>query len=261
MATGNFEDSKDLNSIGKHCSLSSCNQLDFLPVKCDLCLNFYCKEHFSLTGHNCSKYEPALVQSESNNFQPKASFYTCSFDDCNQREVVQVQCEKCHKNYCVRHRFQVDHKCIHLQNQSETKDDDSTKQQKKEFKFELKQNVSAKNAPLAAKLALMKLKQTAIGPPGLPEESKFYCFVQYDPKVFEINTSEEVVKKGVYFSNKWPIGRCIEFLVDKLKLSKSKAGNTRLYLEDYCLDNSLFLERLVKDNSLIAGQYFDLKVV
>jgi hypothetical protein len=261
MATGNHGDMKDLNSIGKHCSMSSCNQLDFLPVKCDLCLNFFCKEHFSLTGHNCSKYESSLLQHESNSFQPKKSFYICSFENCNQREVVQVQCEKCLKNYCVRHRFQVDHKCTQLKDESETEHDDSSKQPIKEFKFELKQNVSAKNAPLAAKLALMKLKQTAIGPPGLPEESKFYCFVQYDPKVFEISSNEFIVKKGVYFSNKWPIGRCIEFLVDKLKLNKSNVGNTRLFLEDHCLDNSLCLEKLVKNNSLIAGQYFNLKLV
>ena len=43
--------------IGEHCALEGCNQLDFLPFKCDLCKKTYCLKHRSYEGHKCKEYE------------------------------------------------------------------------------------------------------------------------------------------------------------------------------------------------------------
>lgn len=43
----------DLMSIGQHCSVDTCQQLDFLPFKCDCCSKVYCLEHRTYAAHQC----------------------------------------------------------------------------------------------------------------------------------------------------------------------------------------------------------------
>ncbi|CAF0895075.1 unnamed protein product [Brachionus calyciflorus] len=241
---------KDLSNIGKHCSFELCNRLDFLPIKCDLCHLNFCKEHFTFINHKCSKYDEKNERNVSNmaNLAP-INFYICTFEDCKQREMVEVICEFCNIRVCMKHRLQIDHKCSKLQANLV---DSKPKIEKQEFKFEVKQNVSEKNAPLAAKLTLMKLKQTAVGPPGLPDQSKYYCFIIQDGNV----TS----KKPFFFSSKWPVGKCIEFLIDKLKIEKSKQSDLKLYLDNNPIASSYTIEELQKNNILISqGLVFYLK--
>jgi len=152
----------------------------------------------------------------------------------------------------MKHRLpEVDHKCQVFKKKQEEEQANNlliqTKklQSQKEFKFEMKQNVSEKNTALAAKLLQMKLKQTAQGPPGLPEELRYYCFILY------LNE-----KKPFYLSLKWPVGKCVEFLFEKLKI---KATKLSLHLDEKLVDNSLNVEEVVKNNSLNLGAIFELK--
>jgi len=39
--------------LGSHCFHNNCNQLDFLPVKCDGCKEKFCNEHWKYEAHNC----------------------------------------------------------------------------------------------------------------------------------------------------------------------------------------------------------------
>jgi len=39
--------------LGVNCSVSHCNQLDFLPVKCDACKSKFCNDHFLYDAHSC----------------------------------------------------------------------------------------------------------------------------------------------------------------------------------------------------------------
>lgn len=48
------EASGGLLSIGKHCSLPSCNQQDFLPVECPKCTKVFCSAHQGFADHGCS---------------------------------------------------------------------------------------------------------------------------------------------------------------------------------------------------------------
>ena len=40
----------------------------------------------------------------------------CSLNSCKQREAIPVNCEKCLKTFCLRHRFPDDHKCQGFEN-------------------------------------------------------------------------------------------------------------------------------------------------
>lgn len=139
----------ELPHIGQHCSLKQCNQLDFLPIRCDECLLTFCSDHFRYEFHNCqtaknkdnqvpvcplcSKAVPSTrnnlpdfavsqhidshCRANDNIDQSKlgkttnSSLKICSFKACKQKDVIYLQCDTCHKKYCIKHRNPLDHLC------------------------------------------------------------------------------------------------------------------------------------------------------
>jgi len=129
--------------LGRHCSYSFCNRLDFLPVKCDACEKLFCKDHVRYDDHNCqfaykknvqvpvcplcnrpvpvSKGEtPDLIvsahidrdcQSDPAKKKRKAYSNRCSFSKCKVKELIPVVCQVCRRNFCLRHRHPQDHDC------------------------------------------------------------------------------------------------------------------------------------------------------
>lgn len=130
--------------LGKHCSEPTCRQLDFLPVKCDACEKIFCHEHMKYASHNCessykknvqvpvcplcnkpipvSRGEPpdiavsahidSLCQSDPAKTRRKTYTNKCSMKGCKVKELVPCICEKCRKNFCLKHRHERDHHCI-----------------------------------------------------------------------------------------------------------------------------------------------------
>ncbi|GAA5984969.1 hypothetical protein JCM5350_000084 [Sporobolomyces pararoseus] len=52
------------SNVGTHCSLSSCNALDFLPIKCNYCSSSFCRHHASPSSHSCP-LDPTLSSNNS----------------------------------------------------------------------------------------------------------------------------------------------------------------------------------------------------
>ncbi|KAH9510027.1 zinc finger, AN1-type domain [Bulinus truncatus] len=133
----------ELPNLGEHCKEQSCKQLDFLPMKCDACLNIFCRDHIVYVNHNCpdaykkdnqipvcplcnlpcpiKKGElPDIVvgrhiesDCQSDPAKERRKVYTnrCSKKGCKQKELIPVKCETCHLNFCLRHRHEQDHEC------------------------------------------------------------------------------------------------------------------------------------------------------
>ncbi|XP_043250739.1 AN1-type zinc finger protein 2A isoform X2 [Colletes gigas] len=131
-------------NLGEHCSESSCNRLDFLPMKCDACASIFCTEHVSYINHSCpSAYKKdfqvpvcplcntpipikrgdppdiAVGQHIDNECQsdlrkPGQKIFSnrCSFKGCKIKEIVQVRCSECNENFCLKHRHPTDHTCV-----------------------------------------------------------------------------------------------------------------------------------------------------
>ncbi|GAA5915164.1 hypothetical protein JCM5296_007237, partial [Sporobolomyces johnsonii] len=47
--------------LGTHCSLASCNTLDFLPLRCTHCALEFCRHHAPPAAHHCANDAPALL--------------------------------------------------------------------------------------------------------------------------------------------------------------------------------------------------------
>nr|CAG4648123.1 EOG090X0APF [Moina brachiata]SVE93172.1 EOG090X0APF [Moina brachiata] len=129
--------------LGKHCSEKTCNQLDFLPMKCDACEEIFCKDHIRYELHKCeSSYKKDIqvpvcplcnqpvpwkrgeapdisvsdhidrdCQSDPAKQKRKVFGNKCSLKGCKLKEVVPIICDKCKLNYCLKHRHTIDHNC------------------------------------------------------------------------------------------------------------------------------------------------------
>ncbi|PON47476.1 Zinc finger transcription factor [Parasponia andersonii] len=140
MGLGGGGGTEAFPDLGRHCQNSDCNQLDFLPFKCDGCNKVFCLEHRSYKSHDCPKSDhnsrkvlvcetcSAAIETitglddklllerhlRSGSCDPKNKRKpTCPVRRC--KEVLTFSntstCKTCHLNVCLKHRFPADHAC------------------------------------------------------------------------------------------------------------------------------------------------------
>lgn len=112
-------------SMGIRCSVSTCKQLDFLPLTCSYCESVYCKEHYHVAAHICSKFQENVVS----NVQP-VSYYRCSDTSCDNNSPVEMPCIKCRLHFCITHRH---HGCLDIGEEEKLKELDKWNKPKQEF--------------------------------------------------------------------------------------------------------------------------------
>ncbi|CAC5414527.1 AN1-type zinc finger protein 2B,AN1-type zinc finger protein 2A [Mytilus coruscus] len=133
----------ELPGLGESCQATECKQLDFLPMKCDACGKIFCRDHIHYNTHECPESykkdnqvpvcplcnSPIAVKKEelpdvivgrhidndcqSDLAKKRRKIYTnrCSFKSCKHKELIPVNCDKCHQNFCLKHRHELDHRC------------------------------------------------------------------------------------------------------------------------------------------------------
>ncbi|CAL1675400.1 unnamed protein product [Lasius platythorax] len=127
-------------NLGEHCSESTCNRLDFLPLKCDACAGIFCTDHISYANHGCPSAHKKDVQvpvcplcnvpipikrgdppdlavglhidNDCRENRRKIFSNKCSSKGCKVKEMVPVKCSECGVNFCLKHRHPTDHACI-----------------------------------------------------------------------------------------------------------------------------------------------------
>lgn len=139
----------ELPHLGKHCEEKHCNQLDFLPFSCKHCGKNFCKDHWQIKDHDCIVKPESLdaravecpacgavlnangsdpnvvvdrhIKAGCNNSGElalkKARSNICSVANCKRKELTPILCKRCLKNFCLRHRLDVDHDCTALQSE------------------------------------------------------------------------------------------------------------------------------------------------
>ena len=130
-------------NVGKHCSLETCNQKDWLPVKCKYCQKTFCADHSSIDSHNCPKYEKEYKKvyvcplcnktlSMNNHLTVEENFSIHEAMDCAGDYAAHVpivikcagsrcktklndlntfSCQVCRSKVCLKHRMPEDHMC------------------------------------------------------------------------------------------------------------------------------------------------------
>ncbi|RAH82919.1 hypothetical protein BO86DRAFT_310647 [Aspergillus japonicus CBS 114.51] len=119
----------DLDSIGHHCDLAYCHQLDFLPFRCASCRGVYCLDHRTESAHQCARAGDSPSPSPSTSTstaasstspapQTKPTIHTtdqCSHLTCktliHTLTEPGVRCPECRREYCLKHRLKEGHAC------------------------------------------------------------------------------------------------------------------------------------------------------
>ncbi len=145
ISAGNMEQagSADLISLGRHCALEECGQVDFLPFKCSACAQTFCLEHRTCKAHRCVQGNAAddsvivcPICAKGFRMQPgetaDTAFDRHSGSGCNPANYKAVhnrkkcpvprcqeklnstnvyKCKHCQIEICLKHRLPADHHC------------------------------------------------------------------------------------------------------------------------------------------------------
>ncbi|KAI8443286.1 hypothetical protein BY996DRAFT_8278363 [Phakopsora pachyrhizi] len=121
----------NIQEWGSHCSLKSCNTLDFLPIRCESCFKPFCSDHFrpstksnETSTHQCQIYTFQQQQQQqqlttlNNPDSSKLQGFNkrlpiCSQNSCKTTLIQPIRCPNCRLDYCPRHRLNSDHSCTH----------------------------------------------------------------------------------------------------------------------------------------------------
>lgn len=232
---------KDLDSIGSHCQYTYCNQLDFLPFRCESCKGTFCLDHRTETTHKClragewaaARRKAAALTSTTNASgvgKPTLSSGTqCSHPSCktyiNTLTAVGVGCPTCNRQYCLKHRLREDHSCSTLIPLGARQSSGPTQAEKAKAALgrlrvwgkEKQAAVLPKPKPSTAAsrvLAVNALKRTAKGDAKVPVEKRIYLYVEA-----EANTTTSKLPKGEFWYNKdWSVGRMLDAAAKNLQV-------------------------------------------
>ena len=135
--------SADLLSLGSHCSVPACQQIDFLPFKCDCCSKVFCLQHRTYASHSClqagsrethtivcpicakavklnADEDPYAVferhtqtECDPTNYAKVHQRPRCPVKGCREKlgAINTYTCKECSTQVCLKHRFPEDHQC------------------------------------------------------------------------------------------------------------------------------------------------------
>ncbi len=228
----------DASLIGSHCQYAYCNQLDFLPFKCQSCTKTFCLDHRTEDGHKCTnpgawaarKREAELAKpsaGEGRRMRDLVSQKPCADDGCKTvvgtSLVPGVHCANCNRDYCLKHRLREDHDC-----KSKTPIGaraagaaqaaavaDGARSALERFRLwgqakkqQAKVSLAAPSAKpkLAQQVAVNNLKKTAKGDTKIAPEKRVYLYVEA-----ESATAQAKIPKGEFFySQDWVVGKMLD---------------------------------------------------
>ncbi|XP_059147738.1 AN1-type zinc finger protein 1-like [Physella acuta] len=225
----------ELPHLGKNCEFTSCNQLDFLPFQCSGCGKTFCLNHKSREQHNCTAPEAQHLE-----FTGERS-YPCSWTGCEKRELAPIICHHCELSFCLGHRLQEDHSCIKLPEKAPevTKTTQHVQQILAQRNIQPRsKSLNPKALQMAAKVALMKMKEKAVGDQGLSERVYFRIILPLESKKLPLH---------LFFSKVWSVGRVVDYSADKASVTNNNNTSAEKKL---CLFHADTGARLPADKKL-----------
>ncbi|XP_050684479.1 AN1-type zinc finger protein 1-like [Leptidea sinapis] len=274
-------------SLGEHCQYDSCNQTDFLPLQCK-CGKVFCRVHFN--DHCLSGLCELAPKSREINLRNDDEIFRCSENLCKKGNFHEMLCDKCHKHFCVEHRFhlscpEIDDDVMALKIEQLEAPRRQFHEVNKHLQEKITENIrkalqSSAKVKTASKIHLMRIKQKAIGPKILPANERTYFSIK-KPEDMEakpvviVHDEENVVKivtisidpdlKGavpVFVSSKWSLGRAIDSICETCNImnDNNKIGPTKLrlfrQLDGYCISPTkmhIEIKELIASEILTEG--------
>ncbi|PYH34954.1 AN1-type zinc finger protein [Aspergillus neoniger CBS 115656] len=271
----------DLDAIGSHCSLPTCNQLDFLPFRCPSCKGTYCLEHRTETAHKCpnARISPSpsttSTSTSTTQQQQKPNIYTadqCAHISCktliNTLTDPGVRCDQCRKEYCLRHRLREGHDCRPVSNNYNSRNGArgagnvggvggtdtlksmfgklrawGNKPSSSSSSTSSGSGSSSGRKPPSRAVQLNSMKRTAKGENNIPSDKRIYLHV--------VGTSETTNKPATdpprgdfFFDERWKVGRVLDDAARRLQVENvnNRGGGEEEKLRVFHVEGGVFLE-------------------
>lgn len=199
--------------LGKNCYL--CNQLDFLPFKCEFCDHIYCSEHRNADSHNCKRPQRQRLP-EKYEGPTAASFFP---DPETRKKDLEEKFQK------------VALKSASAIAKTETVKSTPLSKIKKFLQIQkLKKEGATSKSSIFGKLKTPKapnpivqlaaLKKVAKGTANVAPGDRIYVWALY------INRNEEELEKispeaekiPIWLLRNWSVGRSLDLIADQLKI-------------------------------------------
>ncbi|EGS21811.1 zinc finger domain-containing protein [Thermochaetoides thermophila DSM 1495] len=236
----------DASLVGSHCQYPPCNQLDFLPFRCQSCNKVFCLEHRTEDGHQCTnkgawaerRRQAELARrgaGEGKRMRDFISQKPCAHDGCKTiigtSLVPGVHCQECNRDYCMKHRLKEDHDCAKkppigargasaAQAAAVAEGAKSALERLKLWSQAKKEKLasfgssSSSKAKVEQMVAVNNLKKTAKGDAKIPPEKRIYLYVEA-----EATTAKAKVPKGEFFYNQdWVVGKMLDAAAKSLQV-------------------------------------------
>lgn len=272
-------DEKDPTLIGAHCQYAYCNQLDFLPFRCESCRGTFCLEHRSETGHRCPKAgEWAARRRKANLTKPSLGAgksmaeveKPCASPKCSTvigtSLSTAVHCSSCNRDYCLKHRLKEDHDCKNLVPIGARVNIFGSEAEKAKLAFgRLKAWGTAQRANVQRSLpkpkpssaavrliAVNNLKKTAKGDSKIPPEKRIYLSVEAEAAT----TTSKFPSGGFFYSKEWVIGRVLDAAAKSLQVENvnNQGTNEKDKLRVFHVEGGRLLEFNEKvGDALVSG--------
>jgi len=281
-------DDKDATLLGSHCQYAYCNQLDFLPFRCESCRGTFCLDHRSETGHKCTRAgEWATKRRQANLAKPSLGAgksmleveKPCASPDCKTTIGTSlstaVHCSTCNRDYCLKHRLNEDHNCKNLIpiGARVGRFDEQGEKARNAFgrlkawgaakKVEMAKStdrILPKPKPTSASarlIAVNNLKKTAKGDEKLPSEKRVYMKVEAEAAT----TNSKFPSGDFYYSKDWVIGRVLDAAAKSLQIQNvnNQSTDERSKLRVFHVEGGRLLEFNEKvGDALVSGNHIVL---
>ncbi|MCJ1366040.1 hypothetical protein MMC16_005165 [Acarospora aff. strigata] len=263
---------KDIEAIGSHCRYTYCNQLDFLPFRCESCKGTYCLDHRTETAHECPqagawaaarRKQQLTSSSPSSTSKPTLLTATqCSHPQCktyiNTLTNVGVSCHNCNRQYCLKHRLREEHDCSKLvplgartPSATAAKFDAQAQTEKARVAFarlrawgkEKQTAVLPKPKPAsnaARVVALNQLKKSAKGDDKIPADKRVYLHIEAEAS----STTSKFPKADMFFGQEWSVGRALDAAAKQLQVQNvnNSGGGEEVKLRVFHVEGGRLLD-------------------
>ncbi|KAI1176811.1 AN1-like zinc finger protein [Nemania sp. FL0916] len=271
----------DAMLIGKHCELAYCNQLDFLPFRCQSCSKTFCLDHRTEDAHKCAKKgvwaerkrqqqlsRPAA--GEGKRMRDYVSQKPCAATNCKTTIgtplVPGVHCTSCNYDYCLKHRLREEHDCANKipvgarpsavgeQTRSALAKLRAWGSAKKEQAQAIGTRALPKPKPTSASarlVAVNNLKKTAKGDAKLAPEKRIYLYVEAEAET----TTAKNYKGQFFYSKDWATGRVLDAAAKSLQIENvnNQSSAERDKLRVFHVEGGRVLEFNEKIGSAVAS--------
>lgn len=85
-----------------------CQSNNFLCILCLYCKHYFCENHYQTFQHNC-KNNITILSYKNKNKNKIDCHSKCIVANCQSSCIFVIDCLKCNKSVCIRHRL--NHKC------------------------------------------------------------------------------------------------------------------------------------------------------